>query len=74
MTWIYEALEMHDRSGKPIGKYRVVRWRSNDPELIQGLCDHHHSSANEALNCPVANRVLDEEFSDLPRLKHPKVN
>lgn len=74
MTWIYEALEMHDRRGRPLGKFRVVRWEANVPDQVQGLCEHSHASVEDALSCPVANRILDEEFSDAPRLPQVKVN
>lgn len=74
MAWIYEALEMHDRRGRRMGKFRVVRWLDSDPEKMQGLCDHSHATPLDALNCPVATRVLDEQFSDIPHVSQPKLN
>ena len=64
MTWIYEALEIHDRRSNPSGKYRVVRWTDKEPNKLFGLCTHAHPTAEDALCCPVACDILDEEFSD----------
>lgn len=74
MTWIYEALEMHDKRRRPLGKFRVVRWEDDHPEALQGLCDHYHTSVEEALNCPIANGYLDQQFSDVPRVTEPKLS
>lgn len=74
MTWVYEALEMHDRRGKPLGKYRVVRWEYSHPDCLQGLCDHHHVTQEDALSCAVANRILEEQFSEVPRVVTPRLS
>lgn len=64
MVWIYEVLEVHDRRGRALERFRLVRWSDDNPEKVQGLCEHAHDSPDEALTCPIACRILDTEFRE----------
>lgn len=64
MVWIYEVLEVCDRQQRPLGRFRLVRWPSEKPDKLQGLCEHAHPNVDEALCCPDANRIVDHEFRE----------
>lgn len=64
MVWIYEVLEVHDKLGTALGRFRLVRWKDIDPERIEGLCHHAHQTPNEALACTIATQILDDEFRE----------
>lgn len=64
MVWIYEVLEVHDRRGMALGKFRLVRWKDVDPERIEGLCNHTHGTPDEAMACTTAGQIIDNEFRE----------
>jgi len=55
---VYQVLEIA-REGKPSGKYRYTKTCDG---ITYGLCDHEHSSYEEAKRCWVAKEKVDKAF------------
>jgi hypothetical protein len=53
MAWWIETLEIADE-GKPTGTFRKTARSDEDGGGPFGLCDHAHSSKEEADECPEA--------------------
>ena len=61
MEW-YEPLEIADGSGRGTGRYRLTRRADDPPSNPYGLCDHEHTTPEEARSCPEARARLPEDM------------
>ena len=66
MAMIYTVREIV-RDGKPTGKYRMTSASDESEDgIILGLCEHEHSSPDEARTCPVVTAKLARIFPIMP--------
>jgi hypothetical protein len=54
MAWFIMAREIADAAGRGVGRWRLTATSDDPVSGPFGLCDHEHSSAAEASDCPDA--------------------
>lgn len=56
MAWWIRVLEIADKDGKGIGKFRLTATSDEDGGGPYGLCSHLHDTKDDAYNCPDATQ------------------
>jgi hypothetical protein len=67
---LYQALELRDELGKPLGRWRQTMSCDEAPRLEHPVplcsCPNGHESRQAARQCPVVQAALPPELRDRP--------